>query len=313
MKLRTLHVTKTYLWLCLSIWSLTCASQGLAPEVMPPSPEASSLGKYLSTPVSYFSGLPQISIPFFNIQDRDLSLDVGLSYHAGGIRVEEIASREGLGWNLQAAGSISRSVRGIPDDGRQGFISGHRTVEEFKNAPNNATSINGRWALMGEAIGGEADYEPDVFNFSYPGYSGKFVLDQNGEVMTIPESDHKITYTMTGSVGITRFKVVDGNGYTYFFGSYDGEEAYDQTQYTFSYTESEGGIPRTGDNHHYYSSWHLVGMVSPTSGSVIKFFYDSHNTASLLRTGQRRAITDGLCARPGIRTSYLINEGFLIS
>jgi len=219
-----------------------------------------------------------------------LSLDVGLSYHAGGIRVEEIASREGLGWSLQAAGAISRSVRGIPDDGINGFMSGYRTAEEFKDAPDNANSINGKWALMGEAIAGGADYEPDIFNFSYPGYSGKFVIDQNGEVMTIPESDHKITYTMSGGDGIASFKVVDGNGYTYFFDNYDGQEAYDRTQYTFSYTEGEGGIPDTGDDHHYYSSWHLVGMVSPTSGSVIKFAYRTHNTASLLRTGQRRAI-----------------------
>lgn len=289
-------------------WSLNSKGQGLAPEVIPPSPEASSLGKYLSTPVSYFSGLPQVSIPFFSLKDRDLSLNVGLSYHAGGIRVEEIASREGLGWNLQAAGSISRSVRGIPDDGIRGFLSSHRTVEEFRNAPNNATSINGKWALMGEAIAGEADYEPDVFNFSYPGYSGKFVIEQSGEVMTIPESDHKITYVMSGGDGIASFKVIDGNGYTYFFGSYSGEEAYDLTQYTFSYTDGSGNIPDTGDDHHYYSSWHLVAMTSPTSGSVITFRYDTHNTKSLLRTGQRRAITDGLCAQPGIRTSYLINE-----
>ncbi len=39
-----------------------------------------------------------------------------LSYHTGGIKVDEAASNSGLGWALLGDGVISRSVVGRPDE-----------------------------------------------------------------------------------------------------------------------------------------------------------------------------------------------------
>lgn len=72
-------------------------------NVIPPSPEAASLGKFGEVPVSYYTGIPDISIPLVQIAEKNLAVNVGLSYHAGGIKVEETASRVGLGWALNAA------------------------------------------------------------------------------------------------------------------------------------------------------------------------------------------------------------------
>src|SRR5258706_15772099 len=73
----------------------------------PPSPNATSLGKYGEVPVSYYTGIPNISVPLYSIKSRDLELPISLNYHAGGIRVEELASWVGLGWTLNAGGVIT--------------------------------------------------------------------------------------------------------------------------------------------------------------------------------------------------------------
>ncbi|HTE28062.1 hypothetical protein [Flavitalea sp.] len=85
------------------------------PKVVQPSPEAASLGKYGDVPVSLASGLAQIGIDMYNLRVGDIEVGVNLSYHSGGIRVDEIASSVGLGWNLNAGGVITRAILGTAD------------------------------------------------------------------------------------------------------------------------------------------------------------------------------------------------------
>src|SRR5690348_14728300 len=68
------------------------------------SPNAASLGKYGDIPVSYHTGLPQISIPIYTIESGSLKLPISLSYHASGLKVQEQASWVGAGWALNAGG-----------------------------------------------------------------------------------------------------------------------------------------------------------------------------------------------------------------
>ena len=100
----------------LSLQIICLQGQPLAPRVIPPTPEASAYAKYGEFPVSTYTGIPQISIPLHQIHLESLELPITLNYHAGGIKVEELASRAGLGWTLQAGGLISRTMRGLPDE-----------------------------------------------------------------------------------------------------------------------------------------------------------------------------------------------------
>lgn len=77
------------------------------------SPQTYQMLKYTETPVSYSSGLPQISIPIYSYTKDDVSLNLSLSYHAKGIKVNEISTPFGLGWNLNGLGEITRNVRGL--------------------------------------------------------------------------------------------------------------------------------------------------------------------------------------------------------
>lgn len=298
--------------ICLvALFTCALAAAQEMPSVVPPAPEAASLGKYTDMPVNYSSGLPQISIPMFTASSRDISVPVSLSYHAGGIRVEEIASREGLGWNLQAGGSITRTVRGIADDGSKGWLDPERSVDDFE-----AASTNNKYIYITEAIAGDNDFEPDVFNFSYPGGGGKFFFDENGDIITIPNTEHKITYTMGGTLGgIASFVVTNTSGYKYYYGDYGGIAARDSTGTTQSFTDdgSTGGVTAPSDKaRNQYSSWYLLAIQSPVSDAIITFTYDYQTTKSLTRGSQTRMYdftSEETCSPPmGLRTSYMLSE-----
>ena len=91
--------------LSLSVWNAKAqyplpdpAGQGSFTNFVQPPPTAASLGKYVDFPVSYFTGIPSINIPIYDLKDGDAELPISLSYHASGIRVSEVASWVGLGW-----------------------------------------------------------------------------------------------------------------------------------------------------------------------------------------------------------------------
>ena len=86
------------------------AQSRVSPNFTQPAPTSASLAKYAQIPVSTYTGIPQIAVPIFNIKVRDISVPISLSYHAGGVRVEEEAGMVGLGWSLNAGGVITRQV-----------------------------------------------------------------------------------------------------------------------------------------------------------------------------------------------------------
>ena len=58
-----------------------CFSQDL-PKVIQPSPDASALFRYQDYPMDYSTGLPQISIPIYEVKSGSLSVPISISYHA---------------------------------------------------------------------------------------------------------------------------------------------------------------------------------------------------------------------------------------
>src|ERR1700759_691037 len=83
---------------------------GLIGNVSIASPTAASLGKFGDIPVSYHTGIPDISIPIYTVQAGSLKLPIVMSYHAGGVKVQEPAGWVGAGWALNAGGVITRTV-----------------------------------------------------------------------------------------------------------------------------------------------------------------------------------------------------------
>lgn len=98
-----------------------CFSQEDVPNVqqiiqVPNSPEATAFIKYGNTPVSLYTGTPNISIPIYTIKGKEIQMPISLNYDASGIKVKQLATNVGLGWNLNVGGAITRRVVGLPDD-----------------------------------------------------------------------------------------------------------------------------------------------------------------------------------------------------
>lgn len=101
--------------LALSLWGtgLQALAQDL-PQVF--SPNAAELGKYGKIPVSYFNGLPNISIPLTELHAKNYTLPIYLTYHASGNKPDQHPGWVGLGWTLHAGGCINRIVNGMKDE-----------------------------------------------------------------------------------------------------------------------------------------------------------------------------------------------------
>lgn len=165
--------------------------QAFSTKVIPPSPDAASLGKYGNTPVGLHTGIPQIDIPIYTIKSKLLEVPISISYHASGIKVDEMASWVGLGWSLNAGGVITRSVVGLPDEG------GFWTQSVKNNSQINSTNdIN----YVRQLANGQIDGESDYYFYNFQGRSGKFVYKQNDPVnpYLIPVSPIKIKYNSQG-------------------------------------------------------------------------------------------------------------------
>ncbi|HEY0065851.1 MAG TPA: hypothetical protein VGB46_00765, partial [Flavisolibacter sp.] len=130
-------------------------------NIVPPSPEATAFSKYAEMPVSLYTGVPQITVPLWKLSDKGLEAAVGLSYHAAGNKVEDIAPRTGLGWTLQAGGTVSRVVRGQADEyPYYGFLA---VAERFTYTTLHSGTDNQRYQRYREFAEGCDDSEPDIF------------------------------------------------------------------------------------------------------------------------------------------------------
>ncbi|MCF2446941.1 RHS repeat-associated core domain-containing protein [Dyadobacter sp. CY345] len=199
---------------------------------MPP-PNAASLGKYGDIPVSNYTGVPSVGIPVYTVTDGPVSLPVSLSYHAGGMKVGELASWAGLGWSLQAGGIISRTVQGKEDERENGY---------FQTGSNLTVDANGCLASLptysySNFRDGAADGEPDIFSFSVGGYNGKFFFEAdktsdgivNPQIVLVPKQDVRITYELDGSISniarLKSFTITTPDGIRYQFGTIIGDPA----------------------------------------------------------------------------------------
>ena len=188
----------------------------LIPDIIPPSPTVANQMKFVETPISYFTGTPQISIPVYTVQEGNFSMPISLDYNAGGIKVSEIASWIGLGWSLSAGGMIGRTVRGLPDEyAGCGFLN------------SMAPKLGDYLSQLQHAMN-TYENEPDMFYFHFAGHSGRFFFDKSGNIHTVPKTDFKIEkkieyLTFDPSIGycIAKWVITTNDGIKYTFNDYE--------------------------------------------------------------------------------------------
>lgn len=254
-------------------------------QISPLSPNAASLGQYGNVPVSLYTGIPNIQIPIYEINVRDFSLPISLSYHAGGVKVEDVPSWVGMGWTLNAGGMISRQMKGIVDermiDKKGDYAS------EIATLFDDISTSGERAAAIDDLMNGNYDTQSDIYSISAGGLSQKFFLDDDGNPYCLPANKLKIEHE--GSIDFqvnyideqfARWKVTDKKGIQYIFGrsldiidntSWDGIELYIMEANCNGW--SAGNVVTSGDPW-FVSSWYLSEIILPT-GESIDFAYET--------------------------------------
>jgi YD repeat-containing protein len=217
------------------------------PPILAPSANAASLGKYGDIPVSQYTGVANVGIPIKTLEYAGMSVGISLSYHGGGIRVEEEASWTGLGWSLNAGGVITRSIRGLDDFPEYGNNPGKGYFKEDAipsldhpfHPFNYAHYTQGEYTMVHSFDGwgnnypimvyqraltfGGLDGQPDIFNFNFNGHSGKFLIDkkrnasESYHVVLYSKEDLKVQLANNDVTGQQGFTITDETGNVYLF------------------------------------------------------------------------------------------------
>ena len=246
------------------------AQTHVADSLLPLSPQAASLARYGEYPVSYATGVPDISIPIYTIKLGSYSLPISISYHASGIKVADVASTVGLGWTLNAGGAISRTVEGAPDlrhaVGRTD-PKGRRYETYYRDYGNLKALVDSAAAghadakfleLLSETPSlTEYDTASDAYTFNFAGKTGTFRYSHEDSCF-IPLAYHPFRIQCfpetSRDLHDSRFYIYDTDGVDYHF------------------CETECSGVATDELTTDVSTWYVSRIVTPYGD--IKFNYD---------------------------------------
>lgn len=209
-----------------------------------PSPNAAALVKYVDYPVSYATGVPEISIPIYTVKTKELEMPISISYHAAGVKIGEQATNVGFGWALNCGGAVTRVVKGLPD------TSG-TDIRQRDNIQESDLSY------VKSFKSGLQDAYYDTYYYNFNGYSGEFIRHPvTNEIVQMPQTDNIIV--AEGSAGndesLTNFTITTPDGVIYRF----TEKEYVAT-----------------DNYRTVSSWYLSKVISPNKTDSLTLVYSS--------------------------------------
>jgi hypothetical protein len=273
-------------------------------SLIPPSPTVAALMKYEEIPVNNYTGVPNISIPLYNysIPSSKIGINVGLSYHTASTKLDEVASDIGLGWSLTCSGSISRTVRGMPDElyeSNQKFgvfksnpANGnnyYQTIQSLLNGSfnpmvpqsivNNSTPPNIKEFLFETNAFGKYDTQHDLWQYNFNGHTGRFYIEKqtngNLEVKLLSNDNLKIINQYNQEDNIfqkykpTGFTVYDEFGYKYIF---DVIETTNGSQFSES-TAANGMMNMELSQETYNSAFHLSKIYDNNNKLLVEYVY----------------------------------------
>lgn len=176
---------------------------GLLDNQIVQSPEVAAMVRNITYPVNYSTGVPDITIPIYEVKCGELTLPITLSYHASGIKPNEPSGWIGQGWSLKAEPIISRKINGHVD---ANFVcdSDYKAIKS--NAPRRYD------ASCDFYMSSDNETQPDEYYYSLPEKSGMFMYGRDsGNFIPIPYNNYKYR------TGGRSFYVTDDNGAVFKF------------------------------------------------------------------------------------------------
>jgi len=253
-------------------YGLSCFANPISAQINVPqfySPQTQSLLKFSQIPVSKYTGIPQITIPLFTLKTPLKPVNISLDYHASGIKDTDMPTWVGLGWTLRAGGTITRIIKGYPDeyinnptlsstilhsklkDARvHGF---EETLADYKFDIINSSSM---LKCLDSELPAYSDTQIDMYNYDVNGISGQFTFDNEGNILKLTADNNKIEYLEDKT-----FRITDGDGIVYCFK--DTEEDF--------VTVGNSQLP-------YTNSWYLSLAKNPITQDSITFNYNKYTS-----------------------------------
>jgi YD repeat-containing protein len=247
---------------------------------IPPSPNSLGFQTYGNVPVTLFEGMPQISIPIYEVKCGSLSLPISLSYNYNGFYPLQDAGWVGLGWNLNAGGAITRTVEGGVDETQNAGYNYDQynitTCLDYTKTNLNAFLANAYNNNLG-FTGQSYDLAPDIFDAEFNGGSGKFFW-YKGKAYQLSYNKHM---GISWASPTANFIITTEDGTSYTFGAQENTTAY-----------YFGGQDSTSIT--YPSAWLLTQVVSSDKKDTISLSYASYSWSQIQATYQ---------------TSYVLSNG----
>lgn len=242
------------------------------PDVILPSPKASSIMKFGEYPVSLYTGLVDISVPIYTIDIKGIKVPIEFKYHASGIKYDDVSNEVGLGWTLMAGGVIRRSIMGNWDDEGETYS---RDITKIKVCDSDPSPFDNDYIKLREVENGsrgrnsydnsirKKDGEFDIYSFSFLNHSGSFCF---------PFLNSEVDGTVRPSGGLfipaNGMKVIDNSMPNLRFGLLDTDGVY----YMFEVKDV--------DNNEKYKEYYLTKIISADKADTINFTYEVVSTFS---------------------------------
>ena len=269
------------------------------PQVVPPSPTVANLMAFEEVPINYYTGQPNITLPLFSKALGDgLSVNIALQYHTSGTKIDNISGWTGTGWSLVAGGSISRTVRGVPDEIQKGpgIRTGVLHNSDFWDYDNLTWDEKDEfnWNVIGTPYD-IFDSQLDLYQFNFMGISGRFIIVKENNVLVAKlltqDQNIKIDITYDAAYAISSFELTDALGHRYLFNTVESTESQPVTGFAPQGTGG-GTIPASGATNVIVSnsSWHLSHIRTSNGDNLATFSYQNsleQYTASITRTYNR--------------------------
>ncbi|QQV03165.1 MULTISPECIES: hypothetical protein [Chryseobacterium] len=165
--------------------NLKAQNESQLPSLNITAPTASGIASKIKSPSAISTGIPDIGIPFFTLptHNKNVSINIGLSYHPNNTFMGSKASDVGLGWNVSGASNVI-----------------YREINS-----GGTPSYNYHFNFLGKS---------GTFQFS------KHPLYGTLDLKKVTENRYKITVNEI-ETNIFNFKIIDENGIAYHFETLD--------------------------------------------------------------------------------------------
>lgn len=226
--------------------------KSLLQQVTPIEPTSTSLGKYGLFPICSSNGLIPINISLYEIKSGDLSQTIQLSYHGGGISVDEESSWVGLGWSLKYGGLITRAMYGFPDEEETSTVPDEERIRKDIESGVFEETYYKNWA---NPSSGAYSFKPDIYYYDFANNSGSFCVNrkENRSLLFMPYS------TLTGTVKPERIDLKDSKG----------------QKYDFIKTEKTSYSGMKSGQNPFISSYSIDKIISSNNNDTISYQYQT--------------------------------------